>query len=310
MSALMNNHITWTKRLSVTLPHETNDNTQTLTSDKNANVQSTSNEKHKSKVTKTNTSQTPDANMHTFLHSVRTQWNIDPHCFQPYDIHNFLHHESRFCSIKDTLQRKTMMQHVVAHFVYTYSDNKFTAQQLYHALLHPSAQRYYAAQLQQCCPSVFAGSFGMFLYCIYIDQTKRFECVAQELAQASTKKGSPLHTLFATFSPSAQALSITQSVAFRIFEASVEHVTKHIVPSECVEGNDQDTGSKRLFCHAFQTKYGIQPTIHTHFCDDASYSCTVYHIDNRVIGESHHDVDTIAEDMACYTAYCSLFCVS
>ena len=135
---------------------------------------------------------------------------------------------------------------------------------------------------------------------VHKDQHQRFACVREELMHASVSKNSPLHTLYETFSPTAQALGVVEHMLFAVWKKMSHHLlsthdhhrTHNRMHPHNINGNDSPR--TKLYAH-FRRKYDDEPVVDVHFREDATYTCTVRHLDGNVLGthtDAHREIAT------------------
>ena len=158
------------------------------------------------------------------------------------------------------------------------------------------------------------------LVCIlYEDQFRRFEKVKQELAQASVSESSPLHTLFETFSATAQATSVVHEVLFAVWRIlDCPHTTtrgrlQHHAESQDDEDSEYESrlpapdqvpvsSPHQQLQSYFRRMYDDEPRTKILFRGDALYVCTVHQLDGQLLGEATHMHRDVALQKACLEA--------
>jgi hypothetical protein len=144
---------------------------------------------------------------------------------------------------------------------------------------------------------------------LYEDQRRRFETVKRELHKASVSEASPLHTLFQTFSPAAQACSVVQKVLLVVWDSlhSMEHPpcdVDDVTEPGCVRSKRLVVASDsyELLRTHFRRTYDDTPDVRVLFCADAVYVCSVYQLDGQLLGEATNAHREVAVQQACAEA--------
>lgn len=167
------------------------------------------------------------------------------------------------------------------------------------ALLHPTRLTACARALDLPARGLPASPEGLerFLRALYLDQHARFSAVKEALATASAPQGSALHTLFRTYSPGAQALGVVESVMRGLWER-VEAPGAASAHAAACSAADPHAALTRYF----QRKYGVAPDVHISFHADATYECTVRHLDGHCLARESNVHREAAAARACAVA--------
>ena len=171
-------------------------------------------------------------------------------------------------------------------------------------LVHPNTCAHAAHTLQLHrlnLPTTHAG-FVAFVQRLYADQTRRFEQVKDAFPKHTTE-GSPLHTLFTTYAPTAQALSVVDAVVGAAWAVdgtadNAKDATEH--------GSTVPETQWARVQRQFRKKYGCAPRMDTRFDEDGLYTCTIRHLDGVVIGEGRASVEAAAVELAATNLFASV----
>lgn len=162
-------------------------------------------------------------------------------------------------------------------------------------LVHPDTCTHAANTLQLHrlnLPTTHAG-FVAFVQRLYADQTRRFEQVKDAFPKHTTE-GSPLHTLFTTYAPTAQALSVVDAVVGAAWAVGgTADATDAMMHTSTVPETQWARVQRQ-----FRKKYGCAPRMDTRFDEDGLYTCTIRHLDGVVIGEGRASVEAAAVELA------------
>lgn len=252
----------------------------------------------------------PKTRVFRWFEHARKVTGMSPHVLAPHEWHLYTAPPQQLSKTNPVTTTRffahTLLHHSAAVFASTAAATEAQQSSLYRWALDPTCIHRCAASLstaslecvhQTCDPGCneVLDQVEVLVQVLYEDQHRRFMDVQQELRKASVSESSPLHTVFATFSPAAQATSVVQQVLFAVWR-TLRTANTAATPQARVRD------SLTILQDHFRRKYDDEPDVKVCFNADAMYVCAVHHLDGHRLGSAQNRHRGVAVESACAQA--------